>query len=394
MQNSRHLRIRSIEVSNFKSLVGFRVHLAKFSCLIGLNGVGKSTVLQFIDFISRLVRGDVEDWLGEREWKSADLKSKLTPRNNIQFKVQFADLSGTPAGRWEAQYNPSSNRCTSERIDMLDYVLETHGEKVRLFGVKTNTGNGDSWERDITFAYEGSILSALKEKFLPASVLECKRFFQRTESLDMLTPERLRQKTRSASGSLGHGGRNLSAFVYELGAAGRKALAAGLKQAYPQLSHVYAKSLRSGWKQLIAREVFGNQKLATEARHVNDGLLRLIAILAQARSDHSFILFDEIENGINPEIVEFVIETLVNAPQQVIVTTHSPMILNYLDDAKAASSVIYLYRSRKGFTQAIPFFQIPSLKKKLQVMGPGEAFADTNLTELSREIAGMSTKEA
>ena len=48
--------ISRLEVENFKSLVNFEMDLPKFSCLIGLNGAGKSTVLQFIDFLSQLMR--------------------------------------------------------------------------------------------------------------------------------------------------------------------------------------------------------------------------------------------------------------------------------------------------------------------------------------------------
>jgi hypothetical protein len=69
------------------------------------------------------------------------------------------------------------------------------------------------------------------------------------------------------------------------------------------------------------------------------------------------------------------------------------MILNYLDDDTARQGVIYLYKTRGGETRAIPFFTIPSLKKKLEVMGPGEAFVDTNLTELAAEIAGLTKEE-
>jgi AAA15 family ATPase/GTPase len=130
--------------------------------------------------------------------------------------------------------------------------------------------------------------------------------------------------------------------------------------------------------------------MTTEARHVNDGLLRLMAILAELQTKDRFVLFDEIENGINPELVEFVIDNLVNAKQQVLVTTHSPMILNYLDDEAAKKGVIYLYKTRQGHTKSIPFFSIPSLAKKLTVMGPGEAFVDTNLTQLAEEISGLN----
>ncbi len=46
-------RIQRIEIENFKSLVDFKVDLPKLGCLIGLNGSGKSSVLQLIDFLSQ-----------------------------------------------------------------------------------------------------------------------------------------------------------------------------------------------------------------------------------------------------------------------------------------------------------------------------------------------------
>ena len=69
------------------------------------------------------------------------------------------------------------------------------------------------------------------------------------------------------------------------------------------------------------------------------------------------------------------------------------MILNYLDDETARTGVIYLYKTSRGYTKSIPFFSIPSLRKKLSVMGPGEAFVDTNLGQLAEEIADLSKED-
>jgi hypothetical protein len=119
-------------------------------------------------------------------------------------------------------------------------------------------------------------------------------------------------------------------------------------------------------------------------------MLRLIAIFAELREEgRRFLLFDEIENGINPELVEFLLDALVSAPQQVMVTTHSPWILNYMDDEVARAGVIYLDKTNLGHPQSIPFFSIPSQAEKLKVMRPGEAFADTDLTALADEIARL-----
>jgi len=388
-------RINRIEVENFKSLVDFQIDLAKFSCLIGMNGAGKSTVLQFFDFLSQLVRGDMKGWLSERKWKSTDLKSKLSRKVNVEICVRFVDEQGESAGRWNATYSPSKNRCTSERIDLLDHLLETSKEKVEI----TDLASGQAKRYDITFDYEGSILSALKEELLPSSVLECKKLFAGVKSLDLLAPEHLRQRTRESSGTLGLGGQNLSAFLHEMSDQKRLAMIQRLKQAYPHLQGLHAKPLKAGWKQLEISESYKDAgpgffpKMTTEARHINDGMLRLIAILAELQSEYQFLLFDEIENGINPELVEFVLNELVTSPKQIMVTTHSPMILNYLTDDVARSGVLYLYKTREGHTNSIPFFSIPSLAEKLTVMGPGEAFVDTNLTELSEEIDSITEAE-
>ena len=92
------MKIKSIKVDNFKSLVNFNLPLAKFNCLVGLNGSGKSTVLQFFDFLSQQVRGDLSGWLKERQWESSDLNSKLTREQNISFEVLFShvDLDDYP----------------------------------------------------------------------------------------------------------------------------------------------------------------------------------------------------------------------------------------------------------------------------------------------------------
>ena len=390
------MRIQRITVDNFKSLVDFRIDLAKFNCLIGLNGSGKSTVLQFIDFLSQQVRGDLSGWLRERKWRPNDLGSRLTAKKNIEFSVDLMDDSGQTA-EWYASFNPVQMCCTHERISIGNASLDVRGGEVHVneqFPSPPGTHSGSGSSQPVSFTYQGSILSQLRESTLPAPLVEFKKFFQNVKSLDLLSPEYLRQRTREAAGSLGLGGQKLSAFLHELGVDKCRALAARLGFVYPQLATLRAKPLRSGWKQLEITESYHGEEssgiFTTEARHINDGMLRLIAVLAELQTDDRFVLFDEIENGINPELVEFVLDALISAEQQVLVTTHSPMILNYLEDDVAKDGVLYLYKTRHGNTQAIPFFSIPSLEKKLSVMGPGEAFVDTDLIALGDEIAAMT----
>ena len=387
------IQIDSIRVENFKSLVAFEVKLAKFNCLIGLNGAGKTTVLQFIDFLSRLMKGDMEGWLTERKWKLGDLKSKMSRKKNIPWYVEFSDKESKLSGTWSGTYNPVTHRASKEHIEFAGSSVSFGGDGIRFV---YHEGKNE-FQPQRLFEFQGSVISALRESLLPESILDCKRFFSQIKSLELLAPEYMRQRTRESSGSIGLNGQNLASFIHELSTERKSSLFKSIQWVYPKVAGIATRSLRSGWKELFIAEdytpregieavAFFNEGISTNARHLNDGMLRLIAFFAELQSDHQFLLFDEIENGINPELVEYVVDAMVTANKQVVVTTHSPMILNFLEDEDARRSVLYLYKTEYGETKAIPFFSIPSLAEKLTVMGPGEAFADTNLTELGKEI--------
>ena len=85
--------IKLIQISNFKSIGDLSLRLEKFNCLVGMNGAGKSTVLQAFDFLSHLMIGDVEAWLAERNWDIGDLNNKLRKESNITLQVAY-DLAG------------------------------------------------------------------------------------------------------------------------------------------------------------------------------------------------------------------------------------------------------------------------------------------------------------
>ena len=207
-----------------------------------------------------------------------------------------------------------------------------------------------------------------------------------------MSPQELRKRSRVGS-TLGLSGANLSAFLNSFNTQQKEEMLNQLKKAYPNLEEFNIKKSKGGWSRLELVEKFGDKKLTNEAKYLNDGVLRLIAILAQLQSEKSFLLFDEIENGINSELVEFLMDILVASKHQVMITTHSPMILNYIDDEIAKKSVQYIYKTKEGLTQSIPFFDIPSMAEKLEYMGAGEVYVDTNLEELIEEIETIKIEE-
>lgn len=378
------MKIKHISVDNFKSLVGFDMPLARFNCLIGLNGAGKSTLLQFFDFLSQQVKGEIDHWLTKRQWKATELNSKLSTRQNIEFTVDFETASQQKL-QWTVAFNRRELRCTKEKLTLEDKtLLKVEDGQYSLY--KEDKHSQAHLQGTIAFEYQGSILSQIKEDQLTETLKAFKAFWQNLHALDLLSPSLLRQSAREAQGVLGLGGEKLAAFIYELSSQQKQTILAELKANYPQFESFDVSNQKPGWKRLSITEQYQDKSIATEARHVNDGLLRMLAVFAQLTTQQSFLLLDEIENGINPELVEFLVDQLVHTQAQTLVTTHSPLILNYLEDDVAKEGLIYLYKNALGATQAIRLFDIPSMAEKLTVMAPGEVYQDTYLRELYQEI--------
>ncbi len=387
--------IRSIAIRNFKSLVDVSIDLQKFNCFVGMNSAGKSTILQAIDFISQQMHGFLYLWLDARGWESKDLYSRTS---DIKGSAQllFLEVVYETEGRrlvWQCHFNRTHMRMTRESIHInKEMYLEVLDGKFRT--------HERSYE-PIPFEYRGSILSALKDNVISSEVIHFREALKNIRSLELLSPHLLRKRSRSEvkPSGVGIGGEKLSGYIDTLTHDDKKVLLETLKAFYPQISGLRTSTLKGGWKRLVVQERFVDTEgteffCETEAGQLNDGLLRILAVMAQVESrEGSLLLLDEIENGINPQIIEKLVDALVTAKTQVIVTTHSPMILNYLDDDIARKGVQFVYKSPQGDTRIRPFFGIPRINEKLDVMGPGEVFIDTDLQWLTQENIDLDEKQ-
>ncbi len=383
--------ITRFRIDNFKSLVDFDLpplphELGGFTCLIGLNGAGKSTLLQAFDFTAQVATGRVQEWLDQREWKKGELVSYLNGRKPvINFSVCTRTAQGTSV-EWTARFNTTQLRCTAESIVSAGETLLNLDEG-RLTVACTGDLPKQEFEK-VPFEYQGSVLSTLKIPDARPEIGEIKSALQSLRSLELLSPQLMRKKAR-ASRDIGASGEKLSPFLNQLPSEARRHLFEALREFYPQLGGWSIKGYRAGWKSLRISESYARHT-AVEASHINDGFLRVIAILSQQFTEHQMLLLDEIENGINPALVEKLMDFLVDLGRkgkQVIVTTHSPVILNFLDDEVARQGVILLYKTDDGRTHSVRYFDQPETGYKLKALGPGEVFVDTDLTKLVARLA-------
>jgi len=371
-------------IDNFKSLSDFRLSCHSLTCLIGINNSGKSTILQAIAFLSSIANGDVGSWLKAREWKASDIRSRFKGRSRTQTIPFSLSLEiDSKSYVWKGTFNLGSLSCTNESIER----SITGQDNKTLLRVEKGyySVNGEN-RKSIDFEYSGSIIASLKEQRLNLELQSIKDAIQSIKSLELLNPFLLRKRARTTDGDLGLGGEKLSAFLYTLPADKRTHILGQMKKLFEHFMAYHVKAKRSDWKELWIGEQFEKSLsniLVTEARHISDGFLRILALFSQLHTKHTVLLFDEIEDGLNHEVMEVLMDEMVKAPQQVIFTTHSPMILNFLDDDVAKKSVRLIYReSSTGNTQSCNFFDLPNVKERLEYMGPGEVFANVSLKEL------------
>ncbi|NGZ83428.1 AAA family ATPase [Duganella aceris] len=380
--------IEQITVKNFKSLADVTINFSKFNCFVGMNGAGKTTVLQVLDFISQQMRGDISGWLEERGWSADDLAyqgpdAPKLPSTilDVRYRLGNGELL-----RWTGFFN-------RPHLQMITEVGEIMGDgKQQIFSTVPDFYTIDKVTRDISFNYEGSVLSQLRDSALPAPLLELRTALMNMRSMYLLAPHLLRNYSRPSDNGHGiaAGGDRLPAFLDGMTAESKEKLTTLLRNFYPNLNDFKIVSTNDGLRRLYISErrtgldSSGVAVLETSAGHLNDGLLRILAILAQIETDSTnLLLLDEVENGINPEITEKLVDLLVQSPAQIVITTHSPMILNYIADDVARKSVQFVFKDRRGQTDVQPFFSLTNTAEKLAHMGPGEAFVDTNLEQLS-----------
>lgn len=373
--------ITNICIDNFKSLADFRSPCHSLTCLIGVNNSGKTSVLQAIEFLSAVASAEVSHCLKSRDWKISEIKSRFRKSLTMTFELCFA-LQGKDYS-WSGVLNLSSLSCDSEQ------VTRTGGEPLILLKVEKGFYNLGEVRKSVDFEYEGSILGVLKEQVIGPELTNIRRFLRSVKTLEVLNPMLLRKRARTSQGGLGIGGERLSAFLHSLPKEKKQHVRRQMRQLFDEFGDYEIITGRSGEKGLRIHEKFGEPGdhapflSATGAGHVSDGLLRLLAIFSQLQTDHSVLLFDEIEDGLNHEVMEYLMDEMVRAPRQIFLTTHSPMILNFLDDDAARKSVMLVHRdSKTGKTQACRFFDIPQIREKLEYMGPGEVFANVSMKEL------------
>lgn len=80
----------------------------------------------------------------------------------------------------------------------------------------------------------------------------------------------------------------------------------------------------------VMMKVFENE-LELAPPGISDGFYKVLAILTATYLTPPLLIIDEIENSLHPETLELIIDTLRESESQVIITTHSPVVVDIVE---------------------------------------------------------------
>lgn len=380
--------IKSIYIDNFKALNDFKMEFQPLTLLIGANSVGKSTVLQALELLAYFTKGkeygELNNYLKERGWSAKDLRSSLSRKKYIHFVVEFEINSNIY--EWIIML-----RIVNDQFEVHTETIVKKEEIKKVFTytllgrVKNDaTIHDNEVNRQFPFIipFTSSALSFINEDYNPI-LTKIKKSLNGLALFDFSSTEQLKSRNIVVKNAqIGRNGENLAAYLHQLSKEELSKLTIELQTYAPFFENINIRKRSRNEVEIDIKERFSNHRI--DAQHLSDGMMRLLAILTLAltESGYSTMMIEEIEDGINPNLAGEMIKTLTKVTQetkrQFILTTHNPLILDWVDVA----SIHFMYRDKNGFVKQKTFKELPTVLQNLDYMNPGEIWINFDENEL------------
>lgn len=359
--------LKKIRLTDFKSFADEEVELAPLTLLVGANAAGKSNLFDAIRFLQGLPFLTLSEVLQGEERSGPDAWPGI--RGRAEEAARIGCSSFTLETQWTSPVVPTvSHRIAcrtqptpaliSERLldpEAVNEVLEAEAISGKLT-VSWQLPEGNS--NTVLPSAERSLLSLVFvngwfNRDLPVGGAGLgwyvRTFLEAIRFVD-IRPESMRGYGRRGA-PLGNEGKNLSGVLADICSEpdAKQSLVDWLAElCAPELEDidiVEVKQLGDVMAFLIEK---GGRRIS--ARSVSDGTLRFLGTLLALRTAEpgSVILIEEIEVGLHPTRIRLLVEYLEAVTRerqiQVIATTHSPVVLEWLS-AEALRSALVLGRT-------------------------------------------------
>lgn len=372
------MKLQSVCVRNFKAIVNSKtVKLGPLTVFIGNNGTGKSSLIEALETYQSIVRDGLDiamqRWLGieHARHKGQEARERAGVMvNPIRFELALGESPRNVCRiELDANNDPAANRIfiAGERISAPERALIVRDS------IKASQGysSGHSMLSSAMDYYAREVQHIYGWQFL------------------MLAPERMGSpvpQQRTAGGvRLAKDGSNIADFLLDIRRQDQNAfdgivetMAYVLPYARDLQPSVTSELERKAWLQLTEAD------FKVPGWMLSTGTLRLLALLALLRHPKPppLIVVEEIENGLDPRSIHLIVEEIRNAVldgvTQVILTTHSP----YLLDLLTLDHLVLVERNPKGEPQFLRPGNNASLTRWARDFAPGKLYTMGSLSEV------------
>jgi predicted ATPase len=323
--------LSKLKVQHYKSLFDTEVDLEPLTVFIGPNGSGKSNICEALAVLSYFMR------------KLIDIK------NNKQIITLFSDSLNSLSRNQQS----IESKFWQGKQDYLSFTLSsltttnTASEKSQKnldISVRLNYPERkiqiENFDKSIDFICKTA--NQLRE-FLISNQYSNSSLFQAIREVNVydFAPIYLSSKI-SSSGNMDGTGQGIANTLLDILLTNRDRfdeLQYRLTQLVP---HIKSIALPRGENQTFSIELVDRySEHHIPASDISDGTLRILAFLTALYQENtpSIICFEELENGLHPWLLHKMMELLkivstegiTGKPVQVLITTHSPVLLNYVE---------------------------------------------------------------
>ena len=376
------MRLQSVRIRNFKAIVDSKtVRLGPLTAFIGHNGSGKSSLIEALETYQTIVRDGLDvamqRWMGieHARHKAVEAKERAGEAvNPIAFNLAIGN-SVMKSTRIEMMVNndPAANR-----------IFISHETSQHANGWYIEKDMSRSMLSDVAESGRSIMARARGKHGEVADQIRNWQFLT-------LQPERMgmpQPQQRTGGGvRLAKDGSNIADFLLDI----RRLDQAAFDGIVETMTYVlpYARDLQPSVTSELERKAYLQ---LTEADFkvpgwmLSTGTLRMLALLALLRHPNPppLIVVEEIENGLDPRSIHLIVEEIRNAVQsgvtQVILTTHSP----YLLDLLTLEHLVLVERDAKGQPRFIRPADNAGLARWAQEFAPGKLYTMGSLSEGAR----------
>ena len=207
---------KTVEIDNFKTFSNFSINLSKMTVIVGNNAVGKSAFLDAISLLKSSVTEGFSAYLGSNDLKVENIKNKFDKSPRISFNTVIdVDNEGTVAElQWamviKAYVGGNDIYLSEESVTCDDRILLSYKEG---HGYQFLSVDGVVKKSPIDMKFDASCMKYLIKNKIDKRLNALISYLTNSESFALLTPENMRQSSRSKEDSIGATGRNLSSFI-------------------------------------------------------------------------------------------------------------------------------------------------------------------------------------